>query len=563
MGGDSLEDTYKKDTLIALKEIERIIQNDNSDGNNDYSNSRSSSSSSSSQQQQQSELLQKFLHLEKTGLSYRYSSSGTTRNKNDEHIKNNHLLTSFNRKKSTKKNSTNAYSKLRKRREVSYLSKYQLIGIILSVLLSVFLCVFGIKSVLWIVPNVHLAIRKIFEWILPNMIPKETNLDDNIVSVVNNITASVFVNDYVNKKVPILFISKTAGDEFKKGLLNLIDGQYKHTPVAISSIEKIARERLIPSSVSITTYSAKSKLSDIRKQLKLGAKSDDRLIVLENVFNNGRMPQILKLVSSSQISLPECINIPCESANDIALFPDYNQNEVYLSYSVNGTGMNFHYHRQGWSYLLKGRVKWIVFPPNMIARGFDPVTDNLKKWMTEVYIKLRKAQRPYIINQLEGQIVYIPEGYYYATITTSNESISISQLSSFEEAGGFLSYKIDGLKRYNAGDYKGALKSFTLGSKVLYDFSLLYDQALCHEALSDYKQAEDMYKQTLKRNHRYSPAYVRLIRLYLSNKTTNDGSIRYFDAKEMLASAAAMNIVNNNNQLMEIKIEIESIDIRK
>jgi hypothetical protein len=368
-------------------------------------------------------------------MSYRFGKNTSThRNKNDEHNKTNNLITTLNKRKNNNKTTTKSYSRLRKRKEVTYLGRLQLIGILSSVLLSILLCFGGIRTFLWIVPNVHLGIRYTFEYAFPNLVSKETNLNTNVLSVTTNITAKVFFDDYMKKKVPILFTSKTINEEFRKDLLGLIDGQYKHTPVAISSIEKVAKDRLIPSSVSITTYSAKSKLSDIRRQDRFDINPhNDNVIVSENIFNNGRLPKILKLVSSSRISLPDCINTTdshCMSVNDIDLFPDYKQNEIYLTYSVNGTGINFHYHRESWSLLLKGKMKWVVFPPDMIASGgFDPKTDNLKKWMNEVYTKLRKSQRPYILNQYEGQIIYIPEGYYYSTITTTKESISISQMS--------------------------------------------------------------------------------------------------------------------------------------
>jgi tetratricopeptide (TPR) repeat protein len=116
------------------------------------------------------------------------------------------------------------------------------------------------------------------------------------------------------------------------------------------------------------------------------------------------------------------------------------------------------------------------------------------------------------------------------------------------------------LKRYNAGDYKGAITSFSLGSKIIYDFSLLYDQALCYEALSDYKQAESLYSQSLRKNPRFSPAYEKLIRLHLSNKTSTDGYIR---AKELIDNAILANIVDNNKILMDLKIEIDTYTSRK
>ena len=198
----------------------------------------------------------------------------------------------------------------------------------------------------------------------------------------------------------------------------------------------------------------------------------------------------------------------------------------------------------------------------MIAKGFDTITDNLKKWMKEVYSKLKKNQRPYIVHQSEGQILYIPEGFYYATATLSDDSFLISQLASFEEPGSFLYYKIDGLKRYNSGDYLGALKSFKLASNVNYEYSLLYYQALCHEKMLEYKQAEEFYLKTIKKNSRFSEAYEKLLQLYLYSSNSSDGHIRIFEAKKLLEDAISKNIVNNNPNLNKLKIDIENLNIQ-
>ena len=84
---------------------------------------------------------------------------------------------------------------------------------------------------------------------------------------------------------------------------------------------------------------------------------------------------------------------------------------------------------------------------------------------------------------------------------------------------------------------------------------------MCHEALRDYKQAEEYYLKTIKKNSRYGPAYEKLLKLYLASNTSTDGLYKYAEARKLLQNAVTLNIVNGNDDLLKIKTDTNNLHI--
>ena len=73
------------------------------------------------------------------------------------------------------------YTRNKKRKEKLRFTSSTIIGILLSIILSIILCLIGIKSILWIIPQVHIILRYVFDYFVPNILPKETNLKETLI----------------------------------------------------------------------------------------------------------------------------------------------------------------------------------------------------------------------------------------------------------------------------------------------------------------------------------------------------------------------------------------------
>ena len=77
---------------------------------------------------------------------------------------------------------------------------------------------------------------------------------------------------------------------------------------------------------------------------------------------------------------------------------------------------------------------------------------------------------PLEVIQEEGQVLYIPEGWYHASITSSEGgSISITQNSRTHEVGSHVYYLAEALAKGEERDYEAAIKFLELGLKVVKD----------------------------------------------------------------------------------------------
>jgi hypothetical protein len=159
------------------------------------------------------------------------------------------------------------------------------------------------------------------------------------------------------------------------------------------------------------------------------------------------MPLIKELIDNSLPCLPLHINNDIineyEDANSISVFSyaSFNPSNQYaLTIGFNDStfsGMGFHHHRQSWNFLLQGQKLWIIYKntsdiPLKEFNNNNNSNNNLDSWLLNSYKNLTKKDMPIEIIQNEGEVVYIPEGWYHATKTLNIESISISSQSSIE-----------------------------------------------------------------------------------------------------------------------------------
>ena len=77
-----------------------------------------------------------------------------------------------------------------------------------------------------------------------------------------------------------------------------------------------------------------------------------------------------------------------------------------------GSGINFHYHKDGWNEVLFGRKRWFLYPPTVGAPpgGYNQFEPALK-WYEETYGTLEEDELPFECVQYPGEVFYVPEDW--------------------------------------------------------------------------------------------------------------------------------------------------------
>ena len=89
----------------------------------------------------------------------------------------------------------------------------------------------------------------------------------------------------------------------------------------------------------------------------------------------------------------------------------------YLSMGGKGSGVHMHHHGDGWSYSFSGEKHWYFHPPNSLPLITHVGFMRMRYWVEKgVYPKLEDDEKPLECSQREGDLMYIPEGWWHGTI---------------------------------------------------------------------------------------------------------------------------------------------------
>ena len=176
-----------------------------------------------------------------------------------------------------------------------------------------------------------------------------------------------------------------------------------------------------------------------------------------------------------------------------------------------GSGINFHYHKDGWNEVLFGRKRWFLYPPTVGAPpgGYNQFEAALR-WFESTYDALDEAQRPWECMQYPGEVFYVPEDWYHATINIG-ETVAVVGQASMPVEGTMMYHVYAGLDYGDRKDRKQSLAHFGEALKVAPNHPQIFNYYGNHyKSHNEHQTAAEFYRKAVASNPKYSMAWLSL-----------------------------------------------------
>eukprot|EP01026_Neomeris_dumetosa_P078475 TRINITY_DN84912_c0_g1_i2.p3 TRINITY_DN84912_c0_g1~~TRINITY_DN84912_c0_g1_i2.p3 ORF type:complete len:135 (-),score=6.29 TRINITY_DN84912_c0_g1_i2:167-571(-) len=113
------------------------------------------------------------------------------------------------------------------------------------------------------------------------------------------------------------------------------------------------------------------------------------------------------------------------------------RSEFAFSFGIghSGSGVPFHIHGHGFSEVIHGQKRWILFPPQM-RPNFDPNESSF--WWLKHYFPNLSAQEKAMMQDCiigPGELLYFPSEWWHATINLG-ETVFVSSFGTQEKTKG-------------------------------------------------------------------------------------------------------------------------------
>eukprot|EP01116_Phalansterium_solitarium_P001765 TRINITY_DN11583_c0_g1_i1.p1 TRINITY_DN11583_c0_g1~~TRINITY_DN11583_c0_g1_i1.p1 ORF type:complete len:490 (-),score=157.25 TRINITY_DN11583_c0_g1_i1:55-1524(-) len=108
--------------------------------------------------------------------------------------------------------------------------------------------------------------------------------------------------------------------------------------------------------------------------------------------------------------------------------------ERIIAIGKTDAGIPYHFHGQAWNELLFGRKRWFLYPANSPPAGGYSDYRGQDSWVRDNYPKIKEAgHMPHECFQLPGDVFYVPEGWYHATVNCGQTVAVASQVQSNDQ----------------------------------------------------------------------------------------------------------------------------------
>lgn len=115
----------------------------------------------------------------------------------------------------------------------------------------------------------------------------------------------------------------------------------------------------------------------------------------------------------------------------VQLQPRGHERPIQFAVGKSASGIGLHAHHDAWNQVLFGAKRWTIYPgsPGGVPpeAGYNPTEHHLQ-WLHDVYPKIKddESTAPMECVQYAGDMIYVPEGWYHATVNLG-DTASISQ----------------------------------------------------------------------------------------------------------------------------------------
>lgn len=128
-----------------------------------------------------------------------------------------------------------------------------------------------------------------------------------------------------------------------------------------------------------------------------------------------------------------------------------------------GRGPAFRQGRQFWAEAVHGTLQWVLFHPQSLPAAGYGANETMSAWMTHVYPKITARDAPVLVSQSPGQVIYVPEGWFYTYSSATPLAAAVMQQSAVEQVGSPLYCLQEGRRRLSLGDVHGAQEVLMAG----------------------------------------------------------------------------------------------------
>ena len=115
------------------------------------------------------------------------------------------------------------------------------------------------------------------------------------------------------------------------------------------------------------------------------------------------------------------------------------------------------------------------------------------------------------VTQRAGQVLYIPEGWYHATVSSSALTLAVTQQPINAVPEGFYHHTILGTDAMKEKDFDRAIEHLRKALIILKDGNIFRKAGEAYEKAGNKRKAKDLYIRAIERNMRHPAAYVELI----------------------------------------------------
>lgn len=188
-----------------------------------------------------------------------------------------------------------------------------------------------------------------------------------------------------------------------------------------------------------------------------------------------------------------------------------------------GTGINFHYHKDGWNEVIHGRKRWLFYPPTIGVppNGYNQ-WESAKSWFDLNYHRLSASELPFECVQYPGETMYVPEDWYHATLNIG-DTLALAGQSKQPFPGTLMAYVLEGLRLGELDDggghrrhrkesrqqFRSALKKFPKFAQV---YNLLGNS---YRGEGRNLKAKEAYEKAVEYNPLYAMAWSSLGQIQL------------------------------------------------